>query len=84
MLFLDDPTRGIDVGAKRDIYGIIEELASRGKGIIMVSSELPELLYNCDRILVLHNGRAMGCLDAATATQEQIMAPGDAKLAAIA
>lgn len=74
VLFLDDPTRGIDVAAKRDIYQIIDELASRGKGVLFVSSELPELLANCDRILVLHEGRLAGCLDAATATQEQIMA----------
>ncbi len=74
VLFLDDPTRGIDVGAKRDIYQIIAELSGRGKGIIFVSSELPELLLNCDRILVLHEGRLTGIVDAATATQEQIMA----------
>ena len=73
VLFLDDPTRGIDVGAKRDIYGMIDELAERGKGIIFVSSELPELIANCDRILVLHDGRAAGCLDARSASQEQIM-----------
>lgn len=74
VLFLDDPTRGIDVAAKRDIYEIIGELAGRGRGVIFVSSELPELLLNCDRILVLHEGRLMGCVDAGTATQEQIMA----------
>ncbi len=74
VLFLDDPARGIDVGAKRDVYALIAELAERGKGILFVSSELPELLQNCDRILVLHDGRLIGCLDAATATQEQIMA----------
>lgn len=73
VLFLDDPTRGIDVGAKRDIYALIEELAAGGKGILMVSSELPELLRCCDRILVLHDGQSMGCVDANTATQEQIM-----------
>ncbi|MCX7049676.1 MAG: sugar ABC transporter ATP-binding protein [Candidatus Sumerlaeota bacterium] len=74
VLFLDDPTRGIDVGAKRDIYGIIEELAARGKGVILVSSELPELLRCCDRIMVLHDGRNMGIVDARETTQEQIMA----------
>jgi len=74
VIFLDDPTRGIDVGAKQDIYGIIEELASRGKGVILVSSELPELLRCCDRILVLHEGEPAGILDAADATQETIMA----------
>lgn len=74
VLFLDDPTRGVDVAAKRDIYAIVDEMAKRGKGILFVSSELPELLQNCDRILVLHDGRLTGCVDAATATQEQIMA----------
>jgi len=74
VIFLDDPTRGIDVGAKQDIYGIIEELADDGKGVIFVSSELPELLRCCDRILVLHEGEPAGLLDAADATQETIMA----------
>ena len=74
IIFLDDPTRGIDVGAKSDIYSIIEDLASSGKGVILVSSELPELLRCCDRILVLHEGCSKGIVDAATATQESIMA----------
>ena len=72
-MFLDDPTRGIDIGAKQDIYAIIEELAREGKGILFVSSELPELLGNCHRILVLREGRSTGILDAHSATQEQIM-----------
>jgi ABC-type sugar transport system ATPase subunit len=74
VLFLDDPTRGIDVGAKRDIYEIIDELAVRGKGLLFVSSELPELLANCDRILVMHDGRVTRCVDAGSSSQEQIMA----------
>ncbi len=74
VIFLDDPTRGIDVGAKQDVYGIIEELARGGKGVILVSSELPELLRCCDRIMVLHDGRNMGILEARDATQEKIMA----------
>jgi ABC-type sugar transport system ATPase subunit len=74
VLFLDDPARGIDVGAKQDIYAIIEELAGEGKGIIFVSSELPELLQNCHRILVMCEGRCTGILDARSADQEQIMA----------
>jgi len=74
VLFLDDPTRGIDVNAKADIYELIHDLASRGKGIIFVSSELPELIQCCHRILVLHEGRAAGILEGATATQEAIMA----------
>ena len=74
VIFLDDPTRGIDVGAKRDIYAIIAELAGRGKGVLLVSSELPELLLNCDRILVLHDGCLTGIVNARTTTQEEIMA----------
>ncbi len=74
LLFLDDPARGIDVGAKQDIYRAIDALAARGKGIILVSSELPELLRCSDRILVLNEGRAMAMFDAATASQETIMA----------
>ena len=73
VIFLDDPARGIDVGAKQDIYRIIRELAAAGKGVILVSSELPELLHCCDRILVLREGRATAVFDAAEATQEKIM-----------
>jgi len=82
VLFLDDPTRGVDVGAKEDIYVTIERLAATGKGVMMVSSELPELLRCCDRILVLHDGRAVGALDATDATQEEIMALATAAAAA--
>jgi ABC-type sugar transport system ATPase subunit len=71
--FLDDPTRGVDIGAKHDIYGIIEDLTNAGKGVLLVSSELPELLRCCHRILVLHGGYVMGIVDAATTTQERIM-----------
>ena len=74
VLFLDDPTRGIDVGAKQDIYLLIEKLASSGKGVIMVSSELPELLRCCDRIMVMREGRITAVFDAAESTQEKIMA----------
>jgi ABC-type sugar transport system ATPase subunit len=74
VLFLDDPTRGIDVGAKQDIYNIIQELTSQGKGIIFVSSELPELLQYSHRILILCEGRCTGIVDSRSATQEQIMA----------
>ena len=73
VLFLDDPTRGIDVGAKQDIYRLIDELAAEGKAIILVSSELPELLRCCDRILVLNEGRVTAHYDAGNATQEKIM-----------
>jgi ABC-type sugar transport system ATPase subunit len=74
VLFLDDPTRGIDIGAKQDIYAIVEDLAKQGKGIIFVSSELPELLQNCHRILVMCEGECTGIVDARSTTQEQIMA----------
>jgi ABC-type sugar transport system ATPase subunit len=74
VLFLDDPTRGIDVAAKQDIYRIVDELAAAGKGVILVSSELPELLRCCDRVLVLSGGRLTALYDAAEATQEKIMA----------
>jgi ABC-type sugar transport system ATPase subunit len=74
ILFLDDPARGIDVGAKEDIYRIIATLAAQKKGLILVSSELPELLNCCDRILVLSEGRLAGCFTAMEASQEAIMA----------
>jgi ABC-type sugar transport system ATPase subunit len=74
VLFLDEPTRGIDVNAKADIYDLIDDLAGRGKGVVFVSSELPELLHCCDRILVLHEGQMAGILEGASATQEAIMA----------
>lgn len=73
ILFLDDPTRGVDVGAKEDIYQIINDLASEGKGLIFVSSELPELLRCCDRIMVLSEGRQTAILDGAGTTQQEIM-----------
>ncbi len=73
VLFLDDPTRGIDIGAKQDIYRLIDELAAGGKAIILVSSELPELLRCCDRILVLNEGSVTAHYDASDATQEKIM-----------
>ena len=56
MLILDEPTRGIDVGAKYEIYGIINDLAAQGKGVIVISSEMPELLGVCDRIYVMNEG----------------------------
>jgi ABC-type sugar transport system ATPase subunit len=74
VLFLDDPARGIDVGAKQDIYRIIATLAAARKGLILVSSELPELLNCCDRILVLSDGRLAGDFTASQASQEAIMA----------
>jgi len=73
ILILDEPTRGIDVGAKFEIYSIIADLAKRGKSIIMISSEMPELLGMSDRILVMCEGRVTGIIDAKEATQERIM-----------
>ncbi len=73
VLLLDEPTRGIDVGAKYEIYQLILDLASKGKTVIMVSSEMPELLGVCDRIIVMSGGRKAGEVDAKTATQEEIM-----------
>jgi len=73
LLILDEPTRGIDVGAKYEIYTIIDQLASDGKGILMISSELPELLGMCDRIYVMNEGRFVAEYPAAEASQERIM-----------
>ena len=72
-LLLDEPTRGIDVGAKYEIYQLIIELAKEGKGVIMVSSEMPELLGVCDRILVMSGGRLAGGVDAKATSQEEIL-----------
>jgi methyl-galactoside transport system ATP-binding protein len=73
ILILDEPTRGIDVGAKFEIYTIINELAAQGKGIIMISSELPELIGESDRILVMCRGRLTGVVDRAEADEASIM-----------
>ncbi|MCM3216445.1 sugar ABC transporter ATP-binding protein [Niallia taxi] len=73
ILMLDEPTRGIDVGAKYEIYTIINQLADEGKGILLISSEMPELLGMCDRIYVMNEGSIKGELAAAEATQESIM-----------
>jgi len=73
ILLLDEPTRGIDVGAKFEIYSIINELAEKGKTILLISSELPEILGMCDRIYVMNEGRIVGELPAAEADQEAVM-----------
>ncbi|WML38031.1 galactose/methyl galactoside ABC transporter ATP-binding protein MglA [Neobacillus sp. OS1-2] len=73
VLLLDEPTRGIDVGAKFEIYQLINQLASEGKGIIMISSEMPELLGVTDRILVMSNGKAAGIVETSSTSQEEIM-----------
>ncbi len=72
LLILDEPTRGIDVGAKREIYGIMNELAAQGVAILMISSELPEVLGMADRVVVVRDGRVAGALDRAEATQEKV------------
>ena len=74
VLILDEPTRGIDVGAKFEIYGIMNRLAAEGRGVVMISSEMPELLGMCDRIYVMAEGTFVGELDASEASQERIMA----------
>jgi putative multiple sugar transport system ATP-binding protein len=73
VLILDEPTRGIDVGAKYEIYTLMDELARQGKGILMISSEMPELLGMCDRIYVMSEGRFVAELPRAQASQEAIM-----------
>lgn len=74
VLIMDEPTRGIDVGAKTEIYKLMSSLAEDGKGLVMVSSELPELIGMCDRIYIMSRGRITGELDRADFSQEKIMA----------
>ncbi len=73
ILILDEPTRGIDVGAKAEIHKLMSKLAQDGKAIIMISSELPEILGMSDRILVMHEGKVGGIFERKNATQESIM-----------
>lgn len=73
VLFLDEPGRGIDVGAKYEIYCIMNEMVKEGKAVVMISSELPELLGMCDRIYIMNEGKLVGELEASEATQERIM-----------
>jgi D-xylose transport system ATP-binding protein len=79
VLFLDEPTRGIDVGAKAEIYQVIAELSGRGLGVVLVSSDLPELLGMSHRVLVLSLGRPTAQLDEAAATPETVMAAATMK-----
>ena len=74
VLILDEPTRGIDVGAKYEIYCIMNDLVAQGKSVVMISSEMPELLGMCDRIYVMNEGNMVGEFTAQEATQEKIMA----------
>mgnify|MGYP003283627489 FL=1 len=69
----DEPTRGIDVGAKSEIYQIINDLVAQGAAVIVISSELPEILGICDRVIVMRDGRITANIDRADATQEKIM-----------
>ena len=73
LLILDEPTRGIDVGAKAEVHAMIGELAAEGIGIILISSDLPEVLAMSDRVLVMREGRQMAILDRAEADQEAVM-----------
>ncbi len=73
ILILDEPTRGVDVGAKAEIYAIMNELVKKGMSIIMISSELPEIINMSDRVYVMNEGRVTGCLDHESVTQEAIM-----------
>jgi ABC-type sugar transport system ATPase subunit len=74
VLILDEPTRGIDVGAKAEIHALMRQFAAEGVGVIMISSELPEILGMCDRVLVMSKGVVTGEFDRAEADQEKIMA----------
>jgi rhamnose transport system ATP-binding protein len=74
VLILDEPTQGVDVGAKAEIHRLMGELARHGLAILMISSELPEILGMCDRIAVMHGGKVMGILERAEATQERVLA----------
>jgi len=73
VLILDEPTRGVDVGAKSQVHGLIRNLASTGMATLLISSDLPELLALCDRLLVVRNGRIVGELQGRTATQEAVL-----------
>ena len=73
VLLLDEPTRGVDVGAKVEIYELINEITAGGGAVVMVSSDLPEVLGMSDRILVMSNGRVAGTLEAAEATEDSVM-----------
>jgi ABC-type sugar transport system ATPase subunit len=73
ILIMDEPTRGIDIGAKAEVHGLMHQLAADGVAILMISSELPEIVHMSDRVLVMHQGRIAGELQREEATQEAIM-----------
>ena len=72
-MILDEPTRGVDIGAKKEIYSVINDLAAKGVAVILVSSELPEVLGMSDRIAVVHEGKITGILQAEEADQAKVM-----------
>jgi ribose transport system ATP-binding protein len=74
VLFFDEPARGIDVGAKAEMFSLIGDLAKEGRGIVLISSYLPELLNMCDRILVMHEGKVAGIVDREEFSEERVMA----------
>ena len=73
MLILDEPTRGVDVGAKAVIHRAVAEAADRGKGVVLISSDLPELVGLSDRIVILHRGRVLGELAGGACTEEKVL-----------
>ena len=75
VLIFDEPTRGIDVGAKAEVHAIIRQLATEGVAILVISSDLPEVLALADRVLVMREGRQVGILPIEDATQERVIAP---------
>ena len=84
VLILDEPTRGIDVGAKAEVHAMIGELAAEGIGIILISSDLPEVLAMSDRVLVMREGRQMAIFDRDEATQETVMTAAMGQAAIVA
>jgi ABC-type sugar transport system ATPase subunit len=73
LLIFDEPTRGIDVGAKAEIWQLMRDLADQGKAVLMISSELPEVIGMSDRVVVMHRGRIVGEMPGATASEESVM-----------
>ena len=73
IILIDEPTRGIDVGAKAEIHALLRRLVGEGKAVIMVSSEMTEIMASCDRVLVFHDGRVTGELEQADITEQKMM-----------
>jgi ABC-type sugar transport system ATPase subunit len=74
VVMIDEPTRGVDVGAKAEIHMLLRDVVSKGKGVIMVSSEMPEIMASCDRVAVMYEGKCMGVLENKDLTEEKLMA----------